>query len=97
MNLAERKRVERTSDGAWISVQGKNIIEVGGITLKGNNRINDHKDNKKLDKGKVLAFPLWRNRFGFSFGDYDSHLIAIITTETNVDRQTRFSFDLPSK
>lgn len=66
MNLAERKRVERTSDGAWISVQGKKIIEVCGITLRGNNRINDHKDNKKLDKGKALAFPQWRVSYIFN-------------------------------
>lgn len=66
MNLAERKRVERTSDGAWISVQRKKIIEVGGITLRGNNRINDHKDSKKLDKGKALAFPPWRVNYIFN-------------------------------
>lgn len=56
INLARRKRMERTSDAVCI---GK-IITAGGITLRGYDGKNNYKGRKKLDKRMASTFQQWK-------------------------------------
>ncbi|KAK9186888.1 hypothetical protein WN944_018277 [Citrus x changshan-huyou] len=56
-NLVKKKRIEGSSDAAWVGVQGKKIITDAGIDPREDYRRDEHKAKKKLDKGKASAFP----------------------------------------
>lgn len=49
-NLVKEKRMERSSDAAWVSRQRKKIIGTTRNNLRGDIGRDEHKDKKKLDK-----------------------------------------------